>query len=61
MKTMTQQLSFATIAEEPENTQLAEQEISTEVLVEKYAKGAELNVPDVPSARRPACPGCHRG
>ena len=47
MKTMTQQLSFATIAEEPENTQLAEQEISVEVLVEKYAKGAELNVHDV--------------
>ena len=47
MKTMTQQLSFAAIAEEPENTQLAEQEISVEVLIEKYAKGAELNVHDV--------------
>ena len=42
-----QQLSFAVIADEPRTTQLSEQEISLEVLVEKYAKGAEINVHDV--------------
>ena len=42
-----QQLSFAVIADEPKTTQLSEQEISLEVLVEKYAKGAEINVHDV--------------
>ena len=42
-----QQLSFSAIADAPEIAPLAEQEISTEVLVEKYAKGAEVSVHDV--------------
>ena len=42
-----QQLSLTAIAELPEIAPLPEQEISTEVLVEKYAKGAETNVHDV--------------
>lgn len=42
-----QQLSLTAIAEVPEIAPLAEQEISTEVLIEKYAKGAEINVHDV--------------
>ncbi len=42
-----QQLSLTAIAEVPDVVPLSEQEISTEVLVEKYAKGAETNVHDV--------------
>ena len=42
-----QQLSLTAIAELPAIAPLPEQEISTEVLVEKYAKGAETNVHDV--------------
>ena len=42
-----QQLSFSAIADAPDIAPLAEQEISTEVLVEKYAKGAEVSVHDV--------------
>lgn len=42
-----QQLSLTEIAEVPEFTPLGEQEISVEVLIEKYAKGAGLSVPDV--------------
>ena len=42
-----QQLSLTAIAEATELAPLAEQEISSEVLVEKYAKGAETNVHDV--------------
>ena len=47
MSQKTQQLSLAAIAEIPEILPLAGQEISTEVLVEKYAKGSEANVHDV--------------
>ena len=47
MSQKTQQLSLAAIAELPEILPLAGQEISTEVLVEKYAKGSEANVHDV--------------
>ncbi|MDR0380188.1 MAG: adenosylcobalamin-dependent ribonucleoside-diphosphate reductase [Candidatus Accumulibacter sp.] len=47
MSQNSQQLSLATIAEIPETTPLPEQEISTEVLIEKYAKGPETNVHDV--------------
>jgi ribonucleoside-diphosphate reductase alpha chain len=42
-----QQLSLTAIAELLAIAPLPEQEISTEVLVEKYAKGAEINVHDV--------------
>jgi ribonucleoside-diphosphate reductase alpha chain len=42
-----QQLSLTEIAEVPEFTPLGEQEISVEVLIEKYAKGAETSVHDV--------------
>ncbi len=42
-----QQLSLNEIAEIPAITPLSEQEISTEVLIEKYAKGAETSVHDV--------------
>ena len=42
-----QQLSLTAIAEIPEIIPMTEQEISTEVLVEKYAKGPETNVHDV--------------
>ena len=42
-----QQLSLTAIAEAPKFAPLAEQEISGEVLLEKYAKGAETNVHDV--------------
>ena len=42
-----QQLSFSEVAEAPEIPPLVEQEISSEVLAEKYAKGTETNVHDV--------------
>ncbi|HRC61157.1 MAG TPA: ribonucleoside-diphosphate reductase, adenosylcobalamin-dependent, partial [Candidatus Propionivibrio aalborgensis] len=41
------QLSFTAIADSPGTAPLAEQEISGEVLIEKYAKGRETNVHDV--------------
>ena len=47
MNSHAQQLSFAGIEEVPFSSQLAEQEISLEVLTEKYAKGNERNVHDV--------------
>ena len=47
MSQNSQQLSLTAIAEATELAPLAEQEISSEVLVEKYAKGAETNVHDV--------------
>ncbi|MDR1936697.1 MAG: adenosylcobalamin-dependent ribonucleoside-diphosphate reductase [Candidatus Accumulibacter sp.] len=47
MSQNTQQLSLNAIAEVPEIAPLAGQEISTEVLVEKYAKGPETSVHDV--------------
>ena len=43
----TEQLSLAEIPAIPEFLPLAEQEISGEVLIEKYAKGKETNVRDV--------------
>ena len=42
-----EQLSLTAIAELPAIAPLAEQEISAEVLIEKYAKGAETSVHDV--------------
>ena len=42
-----QQLSLTAIAAAPEHAPLTEQEISAEVLLEKYAKGSETNVHDV--------------
>ncbi|MEZ7912061.1 MAG: adenosylcobalamin-dependent ribonucleoside-diphosphate reductase, partial [Propionivibrio sp.] len=42
-----QQLSLTAIAAAPEHAPLTEQEISGEVLLEKYAKGTETNVHDV--------------
>ena len=47
MNQNSQQLSLTAIAEAPETVPLAEQEISGEVLIEKYAKGSETNVHDV--------------
>ncbi|MDR0439746.1 MAG: adenosylcobalamin-dependent ribonucleoside-diphosphate reductase, partial [Candidatus Accumulibacter sp.] len=47
MSQNTQQLSLDAIAEVPAIAPLTEQEISTEVLVEKYAKGPETSVHDV--------------
>ena len=47
MSENTQQLSLGAIAEVPEIAPLAGQEISTEVLIEKYAKGPETSVHDV--------------
>ena len=42
-----QQLSLTAIAAAPEHAPLTEQEISGEVLVEKYAKGDEQTVAEV--------------
>lgn len=47
MNQVAEQLSLSAIPEAPEFAPLPEQEISTEVLVEKYAKGKEMNVHDV--------------
>ena len=47
MNQVAEQLSLSAIPEAPEFIPLPEQEISTEVLVEKYAKGKEINVHDV--------------
>ena len=47
MSQNSQQLSLDAIAEVPQIAPLAEQEISAEVLVEKYAKGSETSVHDV--------------
>ncbi len=47
MSQKAQQLSLTALAEVPEIVRLAEQEISAEVLIEKYAKGTETNVHDV--------------
>jgi ribonucleoside-diphosphate reductase alpha chain len=42
-----QQLSLTALAESAQITPLADQEISAEVLIEKYAKGSETSVHDV--------------
>jgi len=47
MSQLVHQLPLSAIAEAPVNLPLAEQEISGEVLVEKYAKGNETSVHDV--------------
>ena len=47
MSQLEHQLSLSAVAEAPAITPLAEQEISVEVLVEKYAKGKETSVHDV--------------
>ena len=47
MSKVAEQLALSAIPAAPEITPLPEQEISTEVLVEKYAKGKETNVHDV--------------
>jgi len=47
MSQLVHQLPLSAIAEAPVNTPLAEQEISGEVLVEKYAKGNDTSVHDV--------------
>uniref|UniRef100_UPI00345847E8 ribonucleotide reductase N-terminal alpha domain-containing protein n=1 Tax=Accumulibacter sp. TaxID=2053492 RepID=UPI00345847E8 len=47
MNQLVHQLPLSAIAEAPVNLPLAEQEISGEVLVEKYAKGNETSVHDV--------------
>ena len=47
MSLVAQQLSLSAIPDAPEIPPLPEQEISTEVLVEKYAKGKETSVHDV--------------
>ena len=47
MSQNSQQLSLTAVAEMPLIAPLAEQEISAEVLIEKYAKGSETNVHDV--------------
>ncbi|MCP5268868.1 MAG: adenosylcobalamin-dependent ribonucleoside-diphosphate reductase, partial [Zoogloeaceae bacterium] len=47
MKTAAKQLPLSNVPDAPEIGPLPEQEISTEVLIEKYAKGQETNVHDV--------------
>ncbi|UCV14341.1 adenosylcobalamin-dependent ribonucleoside-diphosphate reductase [Quatrionicoccus australiensis] len=47
MSPVAEQLSLTDIPAAPEFAPLAEQEISAEVLIEKYAKGKETNVHDV--------------
>jgi len=47
MSQAAEQLSLAEIPAAPAIPPLPEQEISTEVLIEKYAKGNEINVHDV--------------
>ena len=47
MSQLVHQLPLSATAEAPVNLPLAEQEISGEVLVEKYAKGNETSVYDV--------------
>ncbi|MBI2306418.1 MAG: adenosylcobalamin-dependent ribonucleoside-diphosphate reductase [Rhodocyclales bacterium] len=47
MTTAAKQLSLSNVPDAPEIGPLPEQEISVEVLVEKYAKGKETNVHDV--------------
>ena len=42
-----EQLSLSAVAELPEVVPLQEQEVSVEVLIEKYAKGAEVSIHDV--------------
>ncbi|MDX9706663.1 MAG: ribonucleoside-diphosphate reductase, adenosylcobalamin-dependent, partial [Azospira sp.] len=47
MSTAATQLSLSNVPDAPEIGPLPEQEISVEVLVEKYAKGKEISVHDV--------------
>ena len=47
MSPIAEQLSLTDIPAAPEFAPMAEQEISGEVLIEKYAKGKETNVHDV--------------
>jgi ribonucleoside-diphosphate reductase alpha chain len=47
MSTVAKQLSLSNVPDAPEVGPLPEQEISIEVLVEKYAKGSETSVHDV--------------
>ncbi|HOL65112.1 MAG TPA: hypothetical protein PLB97_07260, partial [Accumulibacter sp.] len=47
MSQLVHQLSLSAIAEAPVIAPMAEQEISVEVLVEKYAKGNETSLNDV--------------
>ena len=47
MSQLVHQLPLSAVAEAPAIQPLAEQEISAEVLVEKYAKGNETSVHDV--------------
>ncbi len=47
MSKITEQLSLTDIPAAPQFAPLPEQEISAEVLIEKYAKGKEINVHDV--------------
>ena len=47
MSPVSEQLSLTEIPAPPQIAPLPEQEISSEVLIEKYAKGKEINVHDV--------------
>ena len=47
MSPVAEQLSLTDIPAPPQFAPLPEQEISGEVLIEKYAKGSETNVHDV--------------